>query len=50
MTRIVTSLRQIIWMANKFSTQDRAYLFLQLATIWQDHPDYRAEWAIPSTR
>ena len=42
--REVAALRQILWMANKFTTQDRAYLFLQLADIWSDHPDYSGDW------
>jgi hypothetical protein len=42
--REVTTLRHILFMANKFSTQDRTYLLLQLADIWSDHPDYRDEW------
>ena len=38
--REVAALRHILFMANKFSTQDRTYLLLQLADIWSDHPDY----------
>jgi hypothetical protein len=45
MRRLISSLRHLLWMANKFSTQNRTYLFLQLADIWHDHADYKPEWA-----
>lgn len=43
--REVEALRHILFMANKFKTQDRAYLHLLLAAVWSDHADFRQEWA-----
>ena len=46
--RMATSLRHVLFACNKLPDQTALYILLSLAVIWQDHADYRQEWAADS--